>query len=105
MIAIEKLRFLDGLIPAIIQDSNTNQVLMLGYMTQETLAESIQIGKVVFWSRSRKSRWLKGETSGNYLELVSMSSDCDYDAILVQARPKGPTCHTGSTSCFESHHE
>lgn len=102
MIDIRNLKFVDGLIPAIVQDSQTKEVLMLGYMTQETISETLEMGKLVFWSRSRNSRWLKGETSGNFLHLVSLTSDCDEDAILIEATPQGPTCHTGSVSCFRS---
>ena len=89
-----------GLIPVIAQDVATKQVLMLGYATKETLSESLQIGKLVFFSRSRSERWLKGETSGNFLHLDSLSIDCDSDAVLAMVHPAGPTCHTGSRSCF-----
>lgn len=89
-----------GLIPVIAQDVATKQVLMLGYATKETLSESLQIGKLVFFSRSRSERWLKGETSGNFLHLDSLSTDCDSDAVLAMVHPAGPTCHTGSRSCF-----
>jgi len=89
-----------GLIPVIAQDVATKQVLMLGYATKETLSESLQIGKLVFFSRSRGKRWLKGETSGNYLHLDSLSIDCDSDAVLAMVHPAGPTCHNGLRSCF-----
>lgn len=89
-----------GLIPVIAQDVATKQVLMLGYATKETLSESLQIGKLVFFSRSRRERWLKGETSGNFLHLDSLAIDCDSDAVLAMVHPAGPTCHTGSRSCF-----
>lgn len=90
----------DGLIPVIVQNDQSNEVLMLGYSTQELLKESLEIGRVVFFSRSRNARWLKGETSGNYLELVSLQTDCDSDAVLARVKPHGPTCHLGSSSCF-----
>jgi phosphoribosyl-ATP pyrophosphohydrolase/phosphoribosyl-AMP cyclohydrolase len=89
-----------GLIPVIAQDVATKQVLMLGYATKETLSESLQIRKLVFFSRSRSERWLKGETSGNFLHLDSLGIDCDSDAVLAMVHPAGPTCHTGSRSCF-----
>lgn len=89
-----------GLAPAIIQDSQTGAVLMLGYMNQEALDLTRSSGKVTFFSRSRNRIWVKGESSGNHLHLVDMAVDCDADAILVQARPEGPTCHTGSTTCW-----
>ncbi len=91
---------MDGLIPAIIQDAQTLQVLMLGYMDERAFAQTKETGKVTFYSRSKQRLWTKGESSGNYLELVDMSLDCDKDAILILARPDGPTCHTGSQSCF-----
>ena len=90
----------DGLVPTIVQDADTLQVLMLGYMNAESVAKTNETGFVTFYSRSRKTLWTKGETSGNTLALVSMSIDCDEDTILVKARPKGPTCHEGTVSCF-----
>ncbi len=89
-----------GLIPAIIQDKADNTVLMLGYMNKESLKMTLEKKMVTFWSRSRQKYWTKGETSGNFLELVSIHTDCDADALLVLAKPKGPTCHTGKRSCF-----
>ena len=89
-----------GLIPAIIQDSQTGKVLMLGYMNQESLERTNELGKVTFYSRSKQRLWTKGEESGNYLELVSISEDCDSDALLVKANPKGPTCHKGTDTCW-----
>ena len=102
MIEIEKIDFekLNGLVPAIIVDSLTKHVLMLGFMNQEALSETIQKKKVVFFSRTKNRLWLKGETSKNYLNVVSISSDCDNDTLLIYANPDGPTCHTGSKSCF-----
>jgi phosphoribosyl-AMP cyclohydrolase len=85
---------------AIVQDSATQRVLMLGWMDDEALRRTIDSGEVHFWSRSRRRLWRKGETSGNVLKLVALEMDCDEDAILVTAIPSGPVCHTGSMSCF-----
>ncbi len=90
----------DGLIPAIIQDARTMQVLMLGYMNEEAYDKSVTEGRVTFYSRSRQCLWTKGETSGNWLDIVSIADDCDGDTLLVRVIPHGPTCHTGSTTCF-----
>lgn len=90
----------DGLVPAIVQDADTLQVLMLGYMNEAALAKTQATGLVTFHSRSRDTLWTKGETSGNTLSLVSLEADCDADTILVKARPTGPTCHEGTVSCF-----
>ena len=92
----------DGLLPAVVQDADTGAVLMLGYMSREALAATLADRLVTFYSRSRRALWVKGETSGNRLALVSASADCDGDAILVQARPAGPVCHAGTASCFAS---
>jgi phosphoribosyl-ATP pyrophosphohydrolase/phosphoribosyl-AMP cyclohydrolase len=102
MISIEQIDFekLNGLVPAIIVDSSTNQILMLGFMNKEALSETINKQKVVFFSRTKNRLWLKGETSKNYLNVVSINSDCDNDTLLIKAKPDGPTCHTGSKSCF-----
>lgn len=89
-----------GLMPAIVQDADTLQVLMLGYMNEAALAKTKATGLVTFHSRSRDMLWTKGETSGNTLALVSLAADCDADTILVKARPTGPTCHEGTVSCF-----
>jgi len=89
-----------GLVPAIVQDADTLQVLMLGYMNAEAVAKTQETGLVTFFSRSRETLWTKGETSGNTLTLVDMTIDCDQDTFLVKARPAGPTCHTGTVSCF-----
>lgn len=89
-----------GLVPAIIQDADTLQVLMLGYMNAESVTATKDSGLVTFYSRSRQTLWCKGETSGNTLSFVNMKLDCDRDTLLVQARPTGPTCHTGTVSCF-----
>ncbi len=90
----------NGLVPAIIQDSVTLNVLMLGYMNEEAYKKTISTKKVTFYSRSRKCLWTKGETSGNYLELVSIKTDCDNDTLLIRAIPHGPTCHTGTDTCW-----
>ena len=89
-----------GLVPAIVQDAKTEQVLMLGYMNEASLAKTQETGLVTFYSRSRKELWTKGETSGNTLKLQSITVDCDHDTLLVRATPTGPTCHGGTTSCF-----
>ena len=90
----------NGLVPVIIQDDNTHQVLMLGYMNEEAYNKTKEENKVTFYSRTKKRLWTKGETSGNYLTVKAMHLDCDNDTILIKANPSGPTCHTGSTSCF-----
>lgn len=90
----------DGLIPAIVQHANTMQVLMLGYMNKEAVDKTIAEGKVTFFSRTKKRLWTKGEESGNFLIVDEILQDCDNDTILIKAFPQGPTCHTGSTSCF-----
>jgi len=90
----------NGLVPAIIQDATTLQVLMLGYMNEEALQKTITDGKVCFYSRSKQRLWVKGESSGNFLWVKSLQPDCDNDTILIKAQPKGPTCHSGNTSCF-----
>jgi phosphoribosyl-ATP pyrophosphohydrolase/phosphoribosyl-AMP cyclohydrolase len=89
-----------GLLPAIVQDAETLRVLMLGYMSRESLARTLASGQVTFFSRTRQCLWTKGETSGNTLQLVSLEADCDQDSLLLLARPQGPTCHAGTTSCF-----
>lgn len=91
-----------GLMPAIVQDAVGGRVLMLGYMDREALATTLASRRVTFYSRSRKRLWTKGESSGNSLELIAIEADCDGDALLVQARPQGPTCHLGRVSCFAS---
>lgn len=91
---------LGGLVPAIIQDAVTKNVLMLGFMNQEAYDKTVETGKVTFWSRSRNCLWTKGETSGNFLHLVSIKNDCDNDTLLVKVNPEGPTCHTGTDTCW-----
>ena len=99
----DDLRFDEaGLIPAIVQDADDGAVLMLGYMNRESLAATHATGQVHFWSRSRQALWRKGETSGHTLQLVGLAGDCDRDALLVLARPNGPTCHTGARTCFSA---
>ena len=90
----------EGLIPAIIQDDTTLAVLMLGYMDKEALEKTQKEGRVTFYSRSRGRLWTKGETSGNYLDVVSIARDCDSDSLLIRVNPHGPVCHTGTVSCF-----
>jgi phosphoribosyl-ATP pyrophosphohydrolase/phosphoribosyl-AMP cyclohydrolase len=90
----------NGLIPAIVQHARSGEVLMLGYMNEESLRVTLESGHVTFWSRSRNELWTKGATSGNWLNLVEIRQDCDGDALLVLAEPDGPTCHTGQPSCF-----
>ncbi|MFQ0971752.1 MULTISPECIES: bifunctional phosphoribosyl-AMP cyclohydrolase/phosphoribosyl-ATP diphosphatase HisIE [unclassified Gilliamella] len=92
----------DNLMPVIIQHYVSGDVLMLGYMNQEALAQTQNSGKVTFYSRTKQRLWTKGETSGNFLNVVSISTDCDNDTLLILVDPVGPTCHTGSTSCFAS---
>lgn len=91
----------DGLVPVIIQNAQTMQVLMLGYMNKEALDQTIETKKVTFYSRSKKRLWMKGESSGNILSVIDIKMDCDHDSLLIFVNPKGPTCHTGSTSCFK----
>jgi phosphoribosyl-ATP pyrophosphohydrolase/phosphoribosyl-AMP cyclohydrolase len=90
----------NGLVPAIIQDFTTMQVLMLGFMNEEALEKTLREGKVTFFSRSKKRLWTKGETSGNYLFVKEIITDCDNDTLLIKVKPSGPVCHTGSISCF-----
>ncbi len=90
----------DGLIPVIIRDAHTNVVLMLGYMNKEAYEKTCAEKRVTFYSRSRQTLWTKGETSGNFLDVVDMSVDCDQDTLLIKAKPHGPTCHTGADTCF-----
>lgn len=92
----------DGLLPVIVQDAVTLKVLMLGYMNREAFDRSMAEGRVTFFSRTRGYLWTKGETSGNYLTIESVYADCDRDTLLIKARPAGPTCHRGTTSCFDT---
>ena len=98
---MNKLNFDEkGLIPAIIQDSDTNEVLMLGYMSEESLRRTLETGEAWFYSRSRKELWHKGETSGNIIKVVKIWKDCENNSLLVKGRPTGPVCHTGHKNCF-----
>lgn len=99
---IDKLNFekMNGLIPAVIQDTRTNQVLMVGFMSREALEKTLADKKVTFYSRTKKRLWQKGETSGNFLEFISIKKDCDDDSLLIKAIPHGPVCHTNQFTCF-----
>lgn len=96
---------MDGLVPAIIQDSYTQKVLMLGFMNKEAYEKTLATGKVTFYSRTKQRLWTKGETSGNFLEVVSIKNDCDNDTLLIQAHPTGPVCHTGTDTCWGEKNE
>lgn len=93
-------KYADGLVPAIVQDGETGDVLMLGFVNAESLAATESTGRVTFYSRSKQRLWTKGESSGNFLEVVSIRADCDSDTLLITAKPMGPVCHTGSPTCF-----
>lgn len=95
----------NGLVPAIIQDASTNKVLMLGFMNQEAFEKTESEGKVTFFSRTKNRLWTKGEESGNFLNVVSITADCDNDTLLIKANPVGPTCHTGSDTCFNENNQ
>ena len=99
---IDFSRLAHGLIPAIIQDSETKNVLMLGYMNKEAKQKTLETGKVTFFSRAKQRLWTKGEESGNFLNLVDIKNDCDEDTLLIQAQPVGPTCHTGADTCWQT---
>jgi phosphoribosyl-AMP cyclohydrolase / phosphoribosyl-ATP pyrophosphohydrolase len=99
-IKVDFEKFKDGLAPAIVQDSQTDKVLMLGFMNQEAMDRTMKDGKVVFFSRSKGRLWMKGEESGNFLLLQSMEADCDQDTLLIKAVPLGPVCHTGADTCW-----
>lgn len=96
---------MDGLIPAIIQDAKSLKVLMLGFMNKEAYDKTLETGKVTFYSRTRKCIWTKGETSGNFLNVVSIKNDCDNDTLLIQVNPVGPVCHTGADTCWNEKNE
>ena len=96
---------LNGLIPCVIQDSKTSKVLMLGFMNEEAYQKTLHEKLVTFYSRSKKRLWTKGESSGNYMEVVEVLEDCDHDTLLIKAIPKGPVCHTGSDTCFNEKNE
>lgn len=93
-------KYADGLIPTIVQDAETRVVLMLGFMNEDAVDQTQETARVTFYSRSRQQLWTKGETSGSYLDVVSIETDCDEDTLLIFARPSGPVCHTGSATCF-----
>lgn len=95
----------NGLVPAIIQDAATAKVLMLGYMNAEAYEKTVATGKVTFWSRSRNCLWTKGETSGHFLDVVSIANDCDNDTLLIKVTPHGPVCHTGTDTCWGEKNE
>ncbi len=98
---LQKLKFnSDGLIPAILQDNDTGEVLMMAYMNQQSLKRTLKTGKACFWSRSRQELWLKGATSGNYQIVREIRTDCDRDTLLIKVTPEGPACHTGEKNCF-----
>ena len=97
---IEFAKYADGLVPAIVQDPTTGTVLMLGFMNAEAIEQTEATGRVTFFSRSKQRLWTKGETSGNFLDLVSIMPDCDNDTLLIKAHPRGPVCHTGAQTCF-----
>jgi phosphoribosyl-ATP pyrophosphohydrolase/phosphoribosyl-AMP cyclohydrolase len=92
---------MDGLLPAIVQDSNTGKVLMLGFMNEEALRKTRSEKRITFFSRSKQRLWTKGETSGNYLDVVDILQDCDNDTLLIKVKPQGPACHTGADTCFQ----
>ena len=96
---------MNGLVPAIIQDAQTGVVLMLGYMNEEAYKKTLETGKVTFWSRTRQTLWTKGETSGNWLNVVEILNDCDQDTLLIKVRPQGPVCHTGADTCWNEKNE
>ena len=104
---IERVDFnkLNGLVPAVIQDADDGAVLMVGFMNSAALERTCDEGRVIFWSRTKERLWQKGETSGNFLEVISINIDCDCDTLLIKARPRGPVCHTGARSCFPSQAE
>jgi phosphoribosyl-ATP pyrophosphohydrolase/phosphoribosyl-AMP cyclohydrolase len=91
---------MDGLVPAIIQDDKTRVVLMLGFMNEEALEKTLETKKVTFFSRTKQRLWTKGETSGNFLHVVSILVDCDHDTLLIKVNPVGPVCHTGTDTCW-----
>jgi phosphoribosyl-ATP pyrophosphohydrolase/phosphoribosyl-AMP cyclohydrolase len=107
MLDIQKIQFdkLGGIVPCVVQDSVTRVVLMVGFMNQEAVVKTLAEKRVTFYSRSRKRLWTKGETSGNYLDLLDLKLDCDNDSLLVIVRSQGPTCHTGADTCFNTSNE
>lgn len=106
-IPVESIDFqkMNGLVPAIIQDSKSQKVLMLGFMNEEAYKKTVETGKVTFFSRTRNTLWTKGETSGNFLNVVDIKLDCDKDTLLIQVNPVGPVCHTGADTCWNEKNE
>jgi phosphoribosyl-AMP cyclohydrolase / phosphoribosyl-ATP pyrophosphohydrolase len=102
---IDFAKYSDGLVPAIVQDDQTNKVLMLGFMNQAAVDKSLESGKVTFYSRSKKRLWTKGEESGHFLVLKNIQTDCDQDSLLIRATPQGPVCHTGADTCWNEKNE
>ena len=101
MIDISDMKYdANGLVPAVVTDAASGKVLMLAYMNEESLRKTMETGLATFWSRSRQELWTKGETSGNYMHVVSITADCDRDSLVIKARPDGPACHLGTESCF-----
>jgi phosphoribosyl-ATP pyrophosphohydrolase/phosphoribosyl-AMP cyclohydrolase len=100
MLNIDFKKYVDGLVPAVVQDYRTHKVLMLGFMNEESMKKTMAEGKVTFYSRRKKRLWTKGEESGNFLHLKEMSGDCDQDTLLIKAIPTGPVCHTGADTCW-----
>lgn len=102
MVEIDQINFkkLNGLVPCVVQDASTRVVLMLGFMNEEAFRKTVQEKKITFFSRSKERLWTKGETSGNFIEWVDIKLDCDHDTLLIQAKAKGPVCHTGADTCF-----
>lgn len=98
-------KYLDGLVPAIIQDAETDKVLMLGFMNPEALQKTISTSKITFFSRTKNRLWTKGEESGNFLNLVSLAIDCDQDSLLIKVNPVGPVCHTGADTCWNENNQ
>lgn len=96
---------MNGLVPAIIQDAKTLKVLMLGFMNEDAYKKTVETGKVTFWSRTKQRLWTKGETSGNFLNVVSIKNDCDNDTLLIKVNPVGPVCHTGADTCWNETNE
>lgn len=102
---IDYNKYSDGLVPAIVQDSRTNVVLMLGFMNEEAVKKTQELGKVTFFSRNKKRLWTKGEVSGNFLAVKEMKVDCDNDTLLIKAEPAGPVCHTGADTCWDENNQ
>jgi phosphoribosyl-ATP pyrophosphohydrolase/phosphoribosyl-AMP cyclohydrolase len=102
---IDYSKYADGLVPAIVQDNNTNKVLMMGFMNEAALLKTEELGRVTFYSRSKQRLWTKGEESGNFLSLISIDVDCDNDTLLIKADPNGPVCHTGADTCWKEKNE